>query len=53
MNRVLLATDGDFNVGISDRSELVRMIEFEQSYQAAAQFLQVVNQLNDTVLALL
>jgi Ca-activated chloride channel family protein len=27
INRVILATDGDFNVGISDDAELVRMIE--------------------------
>ena len=27
INRVILATDGDFNVGISDRGSLVRMIE--------------------------
>lgn len=27
VNRVILATDGDFNVGITDRNELVRMIE--------------------------
>ena len=26
-NRVILATDGDFNVGISDRGELVKLIE--------------------------
>ncbi len=26
-NRVILATDGDFNVGITDQSELVRLIE--------------------------
>ncbi|MBI5215936.1 MAG: von Willebrand factor type A domain-containing protein [Ignavibacteriae bacterium] len=26
-NRVILATDGDFNVGVSDDAELVRMIE--------------------------
>jgi Ca-activated chloride channel family protein len=26
-NRVILATDGDFNVGVSDRGELVRLIE--------------------------
>jgi secreted protein with Ig-like and vWFA domain len=26
-NRVILATDGDFNVGITDRSELTRLIE--------------------------
>jgi Ca-activated chloride channel family protein len=26
-NRVILATDGDFNVGISDRGELIRLIE--------------------------
>ena len=27
VNRVLLATDGDFNVGVSDRDQLVAMIE--------------------------
>jgi Ca-activated chloride channel family protein len=27
VNRVILATDGDFNVGVSSRSELVRMVE--------------------------
>ncbi|MSR54171.1 MAG: VWA domain-containing protein [Gemmataceae bacterium] len=27
INRVILATDGDFNVGISDRAQLTRMIE--------------------------
>ncbi len=27
VNRVILCTDGDFNVGISDQSELVRLIE--------------------------
>lgn len=27
VNRVLLATDGDFNVGISDREELIALIE--------------------------
>ena len=30
INRVILATDGDFNVGVTDRSELVRMIERER-----------------------
>jgi Ca-activated chloride channel family protein len=29
INRIILATDGDFNVGISDRSRLVKMIEDE------------------------
>lgn len=29
-NRVILATDGDFNVGISDDSQLVRLIEEER-----------------------
>ena len=29
VNRVILATDGDFNVGISDRSELVKLVERE------------------------
>jgi Ca-activated chloride channel family protein len=27
VNRVVLATDGDFNVGITDRTELVRLVE--------------------------
>ncbi len=27
VNRVILATDGDFNVGVSDRGSLVRMVE--------------------------
>ena len=30
MNRVILATDGDFNVGISDQGSLVRLIEQER-----------------------
>lgn len=30
-NRVILATDGDFNVGVSSEGELVRMIESERS----------------------
>lgn len=30
INRVILATDGDFNVGISNRSELVNLIEKER-----------------------
>ena len=27
MNRVILATDGDFNVGVTSQGELVRLIE--------------------------
>jgi Ca-activated chloride channel family protein len=30
INRVILATDGDFNVGVSSQSELVRLIEHER-----------------------
>ena len=30
MNRVILATDGDFNVGISDQGSLVKLIEKER-----------------------
>lgn len=30
INRVLLCTDGDFNVGVSDRDELIRIIEKER-----------------------
>jgi len=29
VNRVILATDGDFNVGVTDQSQLVRLIEEE------------------------
>jgi Ca-activated chloride channel family protein len=32
INRVLLATDGDFNVGVSDRAALVRLIEREREH---------------------
>jgi len=31
-NRVILATDGDFNVGVSSDAELVRMIEEQRKY---------------------
>ena len=30
VNRVVLATDGDFNVGVTNESELVRLIEQER-----------------------
>ncbi len=30
VNRVILATDGDFNVGVTNESELVRLIEHER-----------------------
>ncbi len=30
VNRVILATDGDFNVGVTDQGELVRLIERER-----------------------
>ncbi|QDV09971.1 Flagellar hook-associated protein 1 [Planctomycetes bacterium Poly30] len=39
--------------GVNVDEELVKMIQYEQAYSAAAQFLQVVNQMNDEVLALL
>ena len=29
VNRIVLATDGDFNVGVSDRSSLIRLVETE------------------------
>ncbi len=38
--------------GVNVDEELVKMIQYEQAYSAAAQFLQVVNQMNDEVLAL-
>ena len=31
-NRVILATDGDFNVGVSSNSELIRLIEEKREY---------------------
>jgi Ca-activated chloride channel family protein len=31
VNRVILATDGDFNVGVTSQGELIRMIEEERS----------------------
>ncbi len=31
VNRVILATDGDFNVGVSSESELIRLIETKRS----------------------
>ena len=39
--------------GVNVDEELVKMIQYEQSYRAAAQYLQVVNQLNDTILSLI
>ncbi|MEM8711268.1 MAG: flagellar basal body rod C-terminal domain-containing protein, partial [Planctomycetota bacterium] len=38
--------------GVNVDEELVKMIQFEQAYSAAAQFLQVIRQMNDQVLAL-
>ena len=39
--------------GVNVDEELVDMIQFEQAYGAAAQFLQVVNEMHDEVLNLL
>ena len=39
--------------GVNVDEELVKMIQYEQAYSAAAQFLQVINQMNDEVLALI
>ncbi len=38
--------------GVNVDEELVKMIQYEQAYSAAAQFLQVVRQMSDEVLAL-
>jgi flagellar hook-associated protein 1 FlgK len=38
--------------GVNVDEELVKMIQYEQAYSAAAQFLQVVTQMNDQILAL-
>ena len=35
-NRVLMATDGDFNVGISDEAELVRLVQQEAWRQVSS-----------------
>jgi Ca-activated chloride channel family protein len=35
VNRVILATDGDFNVGVTDRGSLVRMIEEKRAQGVA------------------
>ena len=40
-------------VGVNIDEELVAMIQFEQAFGAAAQFIQVINQLQDEVLNLL
>lgn len=39
VNRVILATDGDFNVGVTDRGDLIRMIE---KYRQSGVFLSVL-----------
>jgi len=39
--------------GVNIDEELVDIIEFEQAFAAAAQFIQVVNQLNDEILSLI
>ena len=39
--------------GVNVDEELVNMIQFQQAYSAAAQFIQVVNRINDDVLNLL
>ena len=43
----------DQTSGVNTDEELVNMIQFEQAYGAAAQFIQVVNSLHDEVLNLL
>ena len=48
-----LAAQRDQVSGVNLDEELVNMIEFEQAYGAAAQFIQVVNTLNDELLAIL
>lgn len=48
-----LVSRRDQTSGVNIDEELVNMIQFEQSYGAAAQFIQVVNSLNDEVLNLL
>jgi flagellar hook-associated protein 1 FlgK len=39
--------------GVNLDEELVNIIEYEQAFAAAAQFIQVVNQLNDEILSLI
>jgi flagellar hook-associated protein 1 FlgK len=39
--------------GVNVDEELVDMIRYEQSYSAAARYIQVIQQLQDTVLSLI
>jgi len=48
-----LVAQRDSNSGVNVDEELVDMLRFQQAYQASAQFLQVVNSLNDELLRLL
>jgi flagellar hook-associated protein 1 FlgK len=48
-----LVAQRDAQSGVNVDEELVDMLRFQQAYQASAQFLQVVNALNDEILNLL
>lgn len=48
-----LVAQRDARSGVNVDEELVDMLRFQQAYQASAQFLQVVNSLNDEILNLL
>ena len=51
VNRVVLATDGDFNVGVTSQSELVRLIEHERESGVFLSVLGVGTQnLNDSTM---
>jgi Ca-activated chloride channel family protein len=54
VNRVILATDGDFNVGITDESALVKLIEHERKSGIFLSVLGVgTGNLNDSMMELL
>lgn len=48
-----LVAQRDARSGVNVDEELVDMLRFQQAYQASAQFIQVVNTLNDEILRLL
>ncbi len=48
-----LVAQRDARSGVNVDEELVNMLRFQQAYQASAQFIQVVNSLNDELLRLL
>jgi flagellar hook-associated protein 1 FlgK len=48
-----LVAQRDANSGVNSDEEMVNMLRFQQAYRASAQYLQVVNSLDDALLAIL